>query len=321
MTVNFYASERHFIDHLAPLWHALPERGVFATPLTDHARSLGIEPAPLATGPTLVASYGDQKYVRRRGVTQIARMEHGIGQAYIGVTAGNYAGGQDCREVSLFLCPNEYSANRWRSAYPNADVAVIGSPKLDKLPASVPPFASSPVIATSTHFDYAIVPETRSAFGYFRKAFAELAKQYTVIGHAHPRTFARYAPVYRSMGIEPVEQLSEVIARASVYVCDNSSSLYEAATVMPVVVLNHPAYRRNVNHGLRFWSAADVGVQVDHPDHLSAAVTEALTDGPQRRAAREAALDVVYAYRDGKAAQRGALALMAWAGERVAVAA
>lgn len=322
MTLDFYASERHFIDHLAPLWQRVPERGVFATPLIEHARSLGIEPEPLGTPrPTLVASFGDQKFVHRRGVTQIARMEHGIGQAYIGVQAGNYAGGRDCGAVSLFLCPNEYSATRWRAAYPNADVAVIGSPKLDTFSHERPPFASSPVIATSTHFDYAVVPETRSAFGYYRKAIAELAKQFTVIGHAHPRTFRRLAPVYRSMGIEPVEQLSEVLERASVYVCDNSSSLYEAATVMPVVVLNQPAYRRGVNHGLRFWEAADVGIQVDHPDHLVAAVTEALADGPQHRAAREAALDVVYAYRDGKAAQRGALALTAWAGVSQAVAA
>jgi spore coat polysaccharide biosynthesis predicted glycosyltransferase SpsG len=164
------------------------------------------------------------------------------------------------------------------------------------------------------------VPETRSAFGYYRKAIAELAKQFTVIGHAHPRAFRRYAPIYRSMGIEPVEDFAEVMKRASAYVCDNSSTLYEAATVMPVVVLNQPAYRRNVHHGLRFWEAADVGVQVDAPEQLAAGVAEALADAPERRTAREAALDVVYAHRDG-ARERAVSSLRAWSGVSQAVAA
>jgi hypothetical protein len=60
-----------------------------------------------------------------------------------------------------------------------------------------------------------------------------------------------------------VASLREVQRRAAVYVCDNSSSMYEfAATGRPVVVLDLPegrikgiGYRRNINHGLRFWDA------------------------------------------------------------------
>jgi hypothetical protein len=80
-----------------------------------------------------------------------------------------------------------------------------------------------------------------------------------------------------------------------------------------VVVLNRPDYRRHVNHGLRFWDAADVGVQVDRPADLSDAVADALRDDPSRQAAREAALGLVYAYRQG-AAKRAADAIMDWAG-------
>jgi UDP-N-acetylglucosamine:LPS N-acetylglucosamine transferase len=97
-----------------------------------------------------------------------------------------------------------------------------------------------------------------------------------------------------------------------VYVCDNSSTIYEfAATGRPVVVLNGPHYRRDVHHGLRFWDAADVGIQVDHPRDLPDAIEEALRDPEPRRRAREAALGIVYAHRTG-AAQRAAAALTDW---------
>jgi hypothetical protein len=64
-----------------------------------------------------------------------------------------------------------------------------------------------------------------------------------------------------------------------------------------VVVLNAPHYDRNVHHGLRFWDAADVGVQVDTPEELPAAIRLAYSDPPEQHAKREVALDMVYAYR------------------------
>jgi hypothetical protein len=78
-----------------------------------------------------------------------------------------------------------------------------------------------------------------------------------------------------------------------------------------VVVLNGPLMRRRVHHGLRLWPAASVGIQVDHPDELGAAIEAALADGPELRAGREAALALVYAHRGG-AAQAAAAALEGW---------
>ena len=79
-----------------------------------------------------------------------------------------------------------------------------------------------------------------------------------------------------------------------------------------MVVLNSPRYRRNIDHGLRFWEASGVGINVAVTDDLEDAVRLALTDPPEQRAAREAALDLVYAYRTGGAA-RAAAALVDWA--------
>jgi hypothetical protein len=329
------AYERHFVDHLAPVWRALPEqlRGTFLTApaLVAYCESLGITAHPVRMaggfirvkpntgGPlAMVASYGDQKRGRLRGYGRFVRLEHGIGQSY-GNTLGNYAGGADCEDVGLFLMPNQTSADRWQETYPDAAVQVIGCPKLDELPARVE--GPSPVVAIAFHWPCSIAPETMPAFPQFRLALAQLAKHYTVLGHGHPRALPMLARYYRRMGIEVVEDFAEVCRRADVFIADNTSALYEfAATGRPVVVLNAPFYRRNVHHGLRFWEAADVGIQVDRADGLVPAIAHALSDPPERQAAREAALAIVYGYRSG-AAQRAAQAVSAWLGMRVEVAA
>ena len=119
-------------------------------------------------------------------------------------------------------------------------------------------------------------------------------------------------------GIEHVATFDEVCRRADVYVCDNSSTIFEfASTGRPVVLLNSPQYRKRIHHGLRFWDAASVGVQVDTAAELPDAIQRALHE--DHSAEREAALDIVYAYRTD-AAQRAADAIMEWAGPVAAVA-
>jgi len=109
------------------------------------------------------------------------------------------------------------------------------------------------------------------------------------------------------LGIEPVEDFEDVLERADLYMCDNSSTLFEFASVgRPVVVLNAPWYRRHIEHGLRFWEAATVGVQVDHPAELRDAVMQALEDPPEQQAARQAAVRIAYTYTDGQASKRAA---------------
>jgi UDP-N-acetylglucosamine:LPS N-acetylglucosamine transferase len=188
---------------------------------------------------------------------------------------------------------------------------VVGCPKLDTLPKRSG--TGGPVVAVSFHFDLSLLAETRSARMHFTSALPGLARSYRLIGHSHPRL--DLSQFYRRMGIEYVRDFDEVCRRADVYVCDNSSTLFEfAATGRPVVVLNEPHYRRDVEHGLRFWDAADVGIQVDSPHDLAPAIRLALDDGPEQRARREAALSLVYAYRTG-GAKRAAEAIMGWAAE------
>jgi CDP-Glycerol:Poly(glycerophosphate) glycerophosphotransferase len=305
MKLDAIASEGHFVDHLLPVWLALPEemRGTFYR----KAR------APVGSQPTLVASSGDLNRSRKLG-RPTAIMEHGAGQSYGGDRRGawssSYAGGNG-RDAQLFLHPGPHPAARERARYPEARVEIVGCPKLDSLPRK--DRDGPPVVAVAFHWDCRISCETRSAAPHFMVPLHTLAKTgIKIIGHGHPRIIEALARHYQRYGIEVVRSFEEVCARADLYVCDNSSSLFEfASTGRPVVVLNPPIYRRNVNHGLRFWDAATVGVQVTPRESLEEAVRQALADLPGQRAAREAALDLVYAFRSG-AAERAAAVLTDW---------
>lgn len=309
--IDFLASAPHYRDHLNAVAGALPSeaRGEFIAPRHEGPDN-----------PVLVASFGDLKTAERMGRTRIAIMEHGAGQSYGGrggMQHGSYAGGLHRDAASLFLHPGPHPAERDRRAYPGARVEVVGSPHLDTLPKRKG--KRGRVVAFTFHFNGPLCSETRTAYPHFFPFIAGLASKYELLGHGHPmlwdrgRPGQRLADRYRKAGIEPVRDFVEVCRRADVLIFDNTSAGFAfAATGRPVVVMNSPRYDRRVDHGLRFWEASDVGVNCDDPTRLADCIEEALADPPERKAAREAALDLVYAYRKG-AAKRAADALMDWA--------
>jgi hypothetical protein len=304
--IDFRARERHFVDHLAPLWHALGDvRGRFwieeGRGLTlAYARNAGIldaEPAPKdlpVTATVAVASWGDLK--RTHGPAVL--LNHGSGQTYVNVRdsgEASYSGGPGRDRVILFLEPNEYAAGASRATYPQARTEVVGCPKLDELAMVPRPENPAPIVAFSWHFDCGqIAPEATLAFAHFKKAIPTVSRRFRTLGHAHPKLQSSLDAFYEHNGIEVVRDFVDVVARADVYVCDNSSTLFEfAALDRPVVVLDAPWYRTNVEHGLRFWSHADVGVRIDNPRRLLWAVRQAIEDAPDVAARRrELAADV-----------------------------
>lgn len=327
--IDAYATEKHFLEHIAPAWLALPEsaRGVLTVPrpLLPTARALDIENVRVgyalgmnrAHVPVLVASWGDLVRSRPRSVVF---MEHGAGQTYE-PQHRSYAGGFGRERVSLFLCPSERVAAINRAAYPDARVDVVGCPMLDRWHGRDYPRHDPPVVAISFHWDARLFPEARTAFPHYQGVLGELASQpdFRVIGHGHPRIIRRLAPTFRAEGIEVVSDFDQVLERADLYACDNSSSLFMfASTGRPVVVMNAPWYRRNVDWGLRFWDAADVGYQVDEPDEVVPMIRDALVDPPAQRQRREEIVAGIYAHRDGTAAQSAADAITDWLGSREA---
>jgi hypothetical protein len=296
--IDVYASQPWYADHLRPVYEALGEHaGDFIQKLARHHHG-GI-PNPR---PVLVCSWGDMKTVQKLGYQHVALAQHGAGQSYPASKRPNYPsypGGTGNEGVSLFLAPNRHSADRWKQAYPRARVEIVGCPKLATLPKRLP--GPGPVVAVSFHWNFGMCPETMSVLPEYQSALIPLAKRYQVIGHGHPRR--RDLPnVYRRTGIEHVPSFDQILKRADVYVFDNSSSGFEfAATGRPVVVLNGRSFRRDAHHGLRFWDAAGVGVNVNRPNDLMDGVARALADDPSAIADRERALDIVYQPRSGGA--------------------
>lgn len=318
--LDFYAQEPHFIDHFAPIWNILnpEERGTFFAPgrLIDHAKKRGID-ARVWNGKfeknniLCVNSSGSlRSFVRMKHTGPIAFFEHGAGFTFPGFHS-SYAGSPfDRKEVALFCNPNKYAQRANQKTFPNTRQEIIGCPKMDKWHNKlVKPMGTPPVIAISFHWDCMVVPETRGGFGWYSKALPDLAKRYKMIGHCHPRIWKRAEAEYKRVGIEPVQDFEEVLERADLYVNDCSSTLYEfASTGRPVVVMNLPIYRRNINMGLRFWEHSDVGVTCNCPEDVIPAIDKALIDTPEQKAKRDSASADVYPHR-GHAAEAAAAAI------------
>lgn len=302
MTVDAVASLPHYMDHILPAWLALPaEARGRVLDLTDPQP--GWDRGEVA----LVAGTGDVKKAHKRGYRRIIRMQHGIGQTY----GGHWPDGNE--QVGLVLCPNDYSRDGWAAAYPNTKAVTVGSPRAEYLRQAMGHDANEiPIVAISFHWLWNECAETRPAWGEYRDAIPSLMKEHRVLGHGHPRAWRWLLPWYKRWKLEVVPNFEDVVTRADVYVCDNSSTIYEfAALGRPVVVLNSKQYRRGVHHGLRFWEAATVGPQANSRAELPEAVRLALSDPPGLRQERERIVRMVYGEVNGSSA-RAAQAIMEW---------
>lgn len=302
--IDAIAQFPHYLDHIAPVWAGLPDeiRGTLwvTPPMRRHAEHLGVpvetRRPTMAPIPTLAASWSDARRARHLD-RPVILMEHGAGQTYQSSRFGAwYAGGTDRRGVIAVLAPNDQAAARHRDAHPDIPVTVIGCPKLDALVAR-PHREPSGTVCVSFHWDARhVAPEAGSGWLAFHAAIPDLVAAHPgALGHAHPRAVREMRGPMTRHGLEFVEQFDEVVDRADLYVCDNSSTLFEfAALDRPVVVLNPPLYRRHVNHGARFWDWADIGLQADHHGELVDTVTRALGDPAGPRARRHQLVGEIY---------------------------
>jgi hypothetical protein len=321
--LSFLAAEPHFVDHLAPVWNALPasQRGVFytrSTVATDQALKHGVRTKPWAgvAHPKqvfLCAAFGDLNQLHKTGVETIL-MEHGAGFTFQS-THSSYAGGSHpARDnVKLFLAPGPRTAQKLRVTHPTTPVVEVGCPKLDdRIIATRPEPSTPPKVVVSFHWDCRVVPETRWAFPFYQRALMNLARNPNVelLGHAHPRARRQLKPFWARAGVDFIEDFNDVLDVADVYVADATSTIYEAAAVgIPVVVLNSPMYRRDVEHGLRFWEAANVGPNCDTSRDLANKIFEALNPTEIQVKETDRCLNLVYTHRDGTSAQKAVEAI------------
>lgn len=317
--VDIFTTQPHYFDHVAPVSRALqapiqcPEglarrRGHLA-PTAPYNGSHAVRNHDTA----LVMGPADIRTAVRFGWKRIAYLCHGIGQDYNRLLSAAAPGENiPWDKVDVVLLPSYFAEKRFQPLCPAAEKIVVGQPKLDEL--SALPHPQTRTAALSFRWSHQRAPEAKGAIDHYRDGLAQVAAYAAahgidLLGHGHPRIFGNLKTVYSNAGIEPVADFADVVRRAGVYACDNSSTLFEfAALDRPVVVMNAPWYRRTVNHGGRFWDWADVGEQVDSPAALAQAIARAFDD-PTAESRRRVVAEVL-PRADGRAAERAAEALV-----------
>lgn len=314
MIIDFHASEPHYLDHLAPIWFALPNsnRGTWhcGPGMEEYARARGIEGRNIYAdhGDVVVsASWSDARQGRDRFCVI---MEHGVGQTYEG-NRPEYAGGSGRDNVSLFLAPNDRVLRANQSATPGAEHAMVGMPWMDQWfgqPDSW--FDTNDVPVATFHWNADFCDEAGNGFGYFRDAIVDMADIGPIFTSHHPRA-PEIGRWFRAKGLPVLEDFGAVMRHGSVLAFDNTSAGFMfAATDRPVVVMSPPHYRRDVEHGLRFWEFADVGVQCFDPALLAEAFETALSDPPSIADRRREITAELFPVRDGTAAARAVVAIL-----------
>lgn len=281
MRLGVLATHEAYRQHLRPVWAALGEHAAVWAERTQDIRRAEVDT-------WLSAGTVDFHMTMRRPARHIL-MEHGCGLQRYPVNEM-----RRIAKASLILAPNDYAAERHREF--SRHVEVIGTPKMDalvRIPAPAPGLA-----AVSLHWS-----EHGAAMTRWREAFAAI--EVPVIGHAHPRVFDHVARMYDRLGIEAVRSFDEVVARASVYACDHSSTLYEfAALGRPVVMMDKdPTKTIPRPSGLRYRDHADVGPQA-LPETLGAILGAVLEHGdPEHEPQRRAATSDLYPFLGGSTAR------------------
>jgi len=320
--VDILATRPHFVDHIAPVWRHLENRGGFYVPevLLDYAKTkvpeaVGVKPVgrsdklnirPPEKNVYFTCAYGD---LEKGMITDLKRvfifMEHGVGLVFPGNP--HYAGSVGLRRrVHFFLAPNQNIHDKTWTTFPEAPQAIVGTPKMDNVPTDMPINRDDPLIIISFHWDgRKVAREAANAYPHFREILPEIAKRYHLAGHAHPRIANYFERVYNELGIEFIRDFDEVMRRGDLYLNDASSTAYEfGVTGKPVILLNSPGYRRNINFGIRFWQYTDWAIQVDEPGQLISAIEQTLHKPSHEQKQKQMVADL-YPYH-GQSAKRAA---------------
>lgn len=302
MRVHLLASERHYARHARAVWKHLPDevRGHERVGRVATDRSLPREDFIMVGG---VAD------IDRAQRNRIIYVEHGAGQSYLGDPTSRHAmfyphpNSTHPQRVLRYISPREAVAEAWgRPAF------AAGCPALDDL---TPSLTSNRAAITFHHDAFRVCPEARSAAAHWEPVLHELVLAlqtdgFEVIGHGHPRD--REAQLRWERLDVPFERDPDVILETcSLLVADNTSLMYEAAALnIAVVALNAPWYRKDVDHGLRFWDAVPGQSFDDIDDIISFDFRSYVHEDPWYEGRLHAALAAYDRLPDGKAGPRAA---------------
>lgn len=264
--VDVWASRPHYLDHLRPIFDALPkEVQGLVRPATEK---------PLPGRLTMVASGRDAQKISL--TNPIIYVEHGAGQAYLGDEHAwvrehpSYSGGGGVKLQNLVgvIAPSKEVAARWTTA----PAVAVGCPKLDKYRGLVPMNRNS--VCFTFHWEATLCPEAGTVWWHWAAGMPGIVKSLqeqglTVFGHSHPRWGDALFEPMLDAGMTLLRTDADVFRAAGMLIADNTSLLPEMASLYrPVALLNCPQYRREVEHGGRFWEWPRWALNFDEPFEL-----------------------------------------------------
>lgn len=307
MKFHVYGSEIQYTDHLRVVWAELgPYQGQCwfrgRAGVVEGFQLIPFAPAdferwakenPPGEDYWLVASYQDLCALHQLRHKNLVLMEHGTGQTYVGVTDDSYISANRTRLCKALWMPNQRATALQQSPtktpvyqLPPYRVNYLQGLRRQKKP------NTKPVVVVSFHYHGSGCPEQRATAQdwWDNGVLAHLAQLDTIqlVGHSHPRCLGDLQKTWASLGVPCLSRFDDVVTQADLYICDNSSTLFEAAACgIPVILLNGLRYRPSVRHGLRFWNYADMGLQVwaknSNPTQaVESAIYKTLQEDPQK---------------------------------------
>jgi hypothetical protein len=266
MKIHTVASLPHYHAHVSAVFNALPEEWRGEQRITSRVTGHGLDPDDIV----LVGGYWDIGVVDNRMVY----VEHGAGQKYNlppeSIGAQCFHGSEHPERVVGYISPNERVAKSWKRP-----AVAVGCPIVDRFASYAPRDNPKPLAVIAFHWSPRdpVCPEAGSAVDHYAPSLPHIARtlrrqgfEVRMTGHPrdkHARQRANHAR------IEWIE-VEDVYARADLLIADNTSLMYELAHLgRSVIALNAPWFRRDVEHGLRFWSHVP-GIQIDSPEELLA---------------------------------------------------
>jgi len=265
----------------------------------------------LPEGLFLVASFKDAEMLSRR---KVVYLEHGAGQSYKGdkMSAGSpyYHGAKHPQNIVGYVSPNEQVASSW-----GRPAIAVGCPALDVWHLALQEMQTrslKPAVTLTFHWDCRVAPESRWALPHYAERLPEFVEHlrllgFDVFGHAHPRAEKMLKRFWHRNKVEYLDTPEMVFWASDILIADNTSLLFEFASLdRPVVLLNAPWYRKHVHHGGRFWDWADVGINVDQPEALFNIDFDSYLFEDRFAFQRAEIVKQIYAHTDGFAGQRAA---------------
>ena len=285
--ILFLANWSHYIDHVEHVYKSLKMKKRLLIPkkLENYAIEKGLTNLMVCDKNNLrkkikifknldpvllVLSYSWVNVLNKAKLDTIF-LEHGAGQTYITDNISWNRG--ECQYIKLALVPNGHCAKAFEKS--NIEAQIIGCPKIrDDYEFSE---NEKPLVVFSWHWECKVLPETLGSFDYWKDEILNLKDKFNIAIHAHPVMSRRVALWCKRNDLRFIKQFDDVVKEADLYCMDNSSTLFEFARIgKPVLVLNPPWFRRDVEHGLRFWELSNIGVNCNDVSELEVCLEKAL---------------------------------------------